>query len=92
MSLVRVKGKFQVTIPHSLRDQTGLSVGDYLEAKVERGVITLTPQTILDRRLAEGLEDLDGGRSFGPYSSAGEAEAAFGERTTTKPRKTDRRR
>ena len=49
MSIVRVKNKFQVVIPESVRDQIGVEVGDVLEAKVERGKITLTPKSIVDR-------------------------------------------
>jgi bifunctional DNA-binding transcriptional regulator/antitoxin component of YhaV-PrlF toxin-antitoxin module len=39
MPLVTVKPKHQVTIPTPARKQTGLGVGDLLEAKVERGNI-----------------------------------------------------
>ncbi len=49
MSIVRVKNKFQVVIPESVRDQIGVEVGDVLEAKVERGKITFTPKSIVDR-------------------------------------------
>jgi AbrB family looped-hinge helix DNA binding protein len=49
MSIVRVKNKYQVVIPESVRDQIGVEVGDVLEAKVERGKITLTPKSIVNR-------------------------------------------
>ncbi len=39
-------------------------------AKLERGKITLTPKSVVDRAIAEGLEDIRKGRVFGPFSSA----------------------
>ncbi len=49
MSIVRVKNKYQVVIPESVRTQIGVEVGDVLEAKVEHGKITFTPKSIVDR-------------------------------------------
>ena len=70
MAVVKIKSKFQVTLPSGLRDQIGLDVGDLLEAKVERGRITLTPKSLIDRELAEALEDVRQGRVRGPFKSA----------------------
>jgi AbrB family looped-hinge helix DNA binding protein len=70
MSLVTVKNKFQVVIPKGVREQIGVSVGDILEAKVERGRITLTPKSVVDRAIAEGLEDVRKGRVRGPFHTA----------------------
>jgi bifunctional DNA-binding transcriptional regulator/antitoxin component of YhaV-PrlF toxin-antitoxin module len=70
--LVKVKTKYQVTLPTALREQVGVSVGDVLEAKVERGKITFTPKSIIDRDLAESLEDFKNGRTYGPFNSAEE--------------------
>ena len=70
MPLVRVKTKYQVTLPDALRRQIRLGVGDLLDAKVERGKITLTPQSLVDRDIAEGLEDFRQGRFIGPFKSA----------------------
>ena len=72
MALVKVKTKYQVTLPAALREQVGLRVGDVLEAKVERGKVTFTPKSMVDREIAEGLEDLRKGRTYGPYSTADE--------------------
>ena len=47
MPLVRVKGKYQVTLPLTVREKAGLAVGDLLEAKVEGKKITLTPKLSL---------------------------------------------
>ncbi len=43
MSIVTVKNKYQVVIPRRVREQIGVAVCDILEAKLERGNITLTP-------------------------------------------------
>jgi AbrB family looped-hinge helix DNA binding protein len=72
MSLVRVKTKGQVTIPTRLRERAGLNVGDILEAKLERGKITLTPQTLLERHIAESMEQIKKGQFYGPFDTAEE--------------------
>lgn len=77
MSLVKVKAKYQVTLPASVRQKAGVAVGDLLEARVEGKKITLMPKVVVDRnfiekRLAEGLEDLNKGRVYGPFTSAKE--------------------
>ncbi len=77
MPLVKIKQKYQVTLPASVRQKAGLAVGDLLEAKVQGRKITLTPKVVIDRefiekRLAEGLEDIKKGRVYGPFSSAKE--------------------
>jgi AbrB family looped-hinge helix DNA binding protein len=71
MQLVAVKNKFQIVIPQALREQIGINIGDMLEAKVERGKITFTPKSIVDRGIAESLADFEAGRSYGPFKSAG---------------------
>lgn len=73
MSLVRVKNKYQLTLPARLREQVGVSVGDLLEAKVEKGRVIFMPKSIVDRRVAESLEDFRKGRTLGPFSNANEA-------------------
>lgn len=62
MNLVKVKTKFQVTLPTYIRKQVRLAIGDILEAKVEKGKITLEPQSLIDRRLALAMEDVRMGR------------------------------
>jgi bifunctional DNA-binding transcriptional regulator/antitoxin component of YhaV-PrlF toxin-antitoxin module len=91
VELVMVKTKYQVVIPLNIRKRVPLEVGDLLEASFENGRITLTPKTVIDRRLAEGLEDLAKGRTHGPYSSATEAVAAL-ERRAMKRKKEGRKR
>lgn len=47
----------KVTLPAELRKLVGLRAGDLLEARIERGKITLTPKSVVDLRLAESLMD-----------------------------------
>jgi AbrB family looped-hinge helix DNA binding protein len=80
--LVKVKEKFQVTLPASVRKKTGVAVGDLLEADVRGRKITLTPKVVVDRafvekRLAESFADFRKGRVYGPFSSAKEVTRAL---------------
>ena len=52
MPFVKVKEKFQVTIPVELREALHLSVGDILEATLEQDEIVLKPKVVVDRRAA----------------------------------------
>jgi AbrB family looped-hinge helix DNA binding protein len=72
MTLVRVRSKYQLTVPNALRHRVGLHVGDLLEARVERGKITLTPKSAIDRRIGQSMEDIKQGRVYGPFDSAEE--------------------
>ena len=73
MEIVAVKNKFQIVIPQHIREQVRVEIGDLLEANVENGKITFTPKSLIDRHLAEGLEDAKHGRTHGPYASAKDA-------------------
>jgi bifunctional DNA-binding transcriptional regulator/antitoxin component of YhaV-PrlF toxin-antitoxin module len=70
MSLVKVKTKGEVILPSALRARAGLNVGDLLEARFEKGKITLTPKSLIDSRIEEGLEDIRRGRTYGPFDTA----------------------
>ena len=54
MAIVTVKNKYQVVIPQAVRKQLGIKRGDLLEAKVERGKLTYTPKTAVDRVIPAG--------------------------------------
>ncbi len=69
MSLVTIKNKYQIVIPAKVRREVSLRVGDFLEASVTDGKITLAPQTLLDREVAEALADFRGGRTSGPFET-----------------------
>ena len=77
MPLVKVKDKYQVTLPASVRQKAGVAVGDFLEAKVQGKRITLTPKRVIDRELALALEDFRRGRFIGPFRTAKAAARAL---------------
>jgi AbrB family looped-hinge helix DNA binding protein len=52
LPLVKIKEKYQITIPAEVRDEMRLSVGDILEATVEDNVIVLKPKAVVDREQA----------------------------------------
>ena len=86
MPLVKVKEKYQVTLPAAVRRKAGLNVGDLLEASVEGEKITLTPKSVVDRELALALEDMKKGRVYGPYRSVEEVISSL-HRETKRSRK-----
>lgn len=59
MALIKVKERFQVTIPAPIRKKLGLKVGDYLEIKASGDCIVLKPVAVVDRRRGEALEKLE---------------------------------
>ena len=71
--LVRIKTKYQVTLPPLIREELGVDVGDLLEARIEKQQIILSPRSIIDREIALGLEDIKHGRGIGPFATAKEA-------------------
>lgn len=74
MAAVKIGISRQVVIPKKIHDELGLTPGDYLEVALQKGKVILTPKTLVDKqiekRLAEGLEDLKQGRTYGPFDSA----------------------
>lgn len=82
MPLVKVKEKYQVTLPAAVRRKAGVAVGDLLEAKVQGKKITLTPKSVIDRELALALEDYKRDRFIGPFRTAKTAIRAL-RRTAT---------
>jgi AbrB family looped-hinge helix DNA binding protein len=85
-SIVKVKTKGQVTIPTALRQRAGIDIGDLLEARIEEGKITLTPKTLIDKRLEEGLRDVRKGKIHGPFDSADDLITSL-TKTTKRPAK-----
>ncbi|MGA2371707.1 MAG: AbrB/MazE/SpoVT family DNA-binding domain-containing protein [Candidatus Korobacteraceae bacterium] len=87
MDIVTVKNKFQIVIPQHVRDKVHIGIGDLLEAKVEDGKIIFTPKSLVDRHLAEALEDLREGRTHGPYANARAAIKALETRAKRRAKK-----
>jgi AbrB family looped-hinge helix DNA binding protein len=77
LELVSVKNKFQIVIPQKIREKLKLDVGDLLEASIVDGKLTFTPKSVIDRHIAEGLDDLKHGRTHSPYKTAQAAIAAL---------------
>jgi AbrB family looped-hinge helix DNA binding protein len=80
MALVKVKQKFQVVIPESVRKRVPLAVGDMLEVVVQGRTIVLKPKLVVDRdpveeAIEEGLRDLAEGRVSPAFKSMKEMRA-----------------
>jgi len=52
LPLVKVKEKFQITLPAELREVLHLAVGDLLEATIQDNMIVLKPKIVVDREQA----------------------------------------
>jgi AbrB family looped-hinge helix DNA binding protein len=84
MALVRVKEKYQVTLPAAVREKAGVAVGDLLEADVKGKKIMLVPGSVIDRELA--LEEVRKGRTCGPFDSVDELMRSLTRRTKRRRR------
>ena len=73
MNIVKVKDKYQVTIPANVREEAGIEVGDILDAKMEKGKIIFTRKSIIDQRLAEAIADVRAGRVSPAFDNAEDA-------------------
>jgi antitoxin MazE len=71
-AIVKIGVSRQVAIPKKLHDKLGLAPGDYLQMELDGNRLVLTPQAIIERRLAEGLADVRKGRVHGPFASVPE--------------------
>jgi AbrB family looped-hinge helix DNA binding protein len=67
--VVKIGRSRQVVIPKRIHDQLGLAPGDYLAVELEGDRVVLTPQAFVEKRLAEGIEDIRRGRVHGPFQS-----------------------
>jgi bifunctional DNA-binding transcriptional regulator/antitoxin component of YhaV-PrlF toxin-antitoxin module len=87
MPLIKLKDKFQFTLPVELREELELEVGDLFEAQIEDGKIMLTPKSVVDKQLAKGLKDIQKGRVHGPFRSADELRTSLRGKTSKKKKK-----
>lgn len=49
MPLVKIKEKYQVTLPAEIRERLALKVGDLLEVALQDKNIVLKPKTLIDK-------------------------------------------
>ena len=71
-SVVKIGASRQVIIPKKIHDRLGLEPGDFLEVVLHEDKVVLTPKALVEKRLAEALEDVRRGRLHGPFDSARE--------------------
>jgi AbrB family looped-hinge helix DNA binding protein len=81
---VKIGVSRQVAIPKRIHDRLGLVPGDYLQVELKGDKLIMTPQAMIEKRLAAGLDDMKKGRMHGPFSSA--AEMASSLRKSSKAR------
>ena len=77
MPYIRVKQKFQVTIPASIRKKVDIHEGDTLEATEQDGKIVLIPQELRERSKSSGsslISLLGVKENSGLYGSAKDAD------------------
>lgn len=82
LPLVRVKDKFQITIPTKVRKQIHIKKGDILEVGVKNKVIIIKPKVLLDKAsvenaINEGLRDYKKGRIVGPFKNIKEFKSRY---------------
>jgi AbrB family looped-hinge helix DNA binding protein len=69
VAAVKIGASRQVAIPKKLHDELGLSPGDYLEVERQGNRIIMTPKSLVEKRLAEALDDVKHGRMGGPHDT-----------------------
>ena len=83
MPLTKVRQKGRVTIPQDTRERPAFEEGDHLDVTLEDSRIVLTPTEVVERHPAidaaieEGLADVRGGRTYGPFDSVEEMTEYF---------------
>jgi len=70
MPLLKIKQRYQVTIPNAIRERIGLGIGDFLEAEVKKSQIVLTHRRTMDEGLQESIGEAKEGKLIGPFRSA----------------------
>ena len=89
MTVVKVRTKYQVTIPEKVRRQVGLEVGDYVEVEAQGSEIVIIPKSLVDKEDAwfwskewqkkerEADEAIKKGELIGPFATTQEAVEAL---------------
>ena len=50
MPIVKVRKRYQLTIPEEVREQLGLAVGDYVEIKAHGEEAVIVPKKLVDKQ------------------------------------------
>jgi len=77
MPTVKIGQSRQVVIPKKIHDALKLKPGDILDVELRTGEVVFTPKALIDRRLAEALEDIKSGRVSESFGSAKELLASL---------------
>jgi|SRR3989338_1702680 len=76
-AIVKLGMSRQIAIPKRFWSELKLRSGEYMQIKPQGQSLVLTPKTLVDKNLEEGLaqsfKDFEEGRSYGPFETAEEA-------------------
>lgn len=87
---ITLREKTRLVVPPSVQRRAGIKVGDRLQFKASRGVVTIltkpaddeyTPEQrrVIDRSVAKGLDDIKKSRVYGPFNTAEEMASSIEE-------------
>lgn len=68
--LLKIKQRYQVTIPNIIRKKIGLEIGDLLETRIKKSQILLTRKRATDEGLKKSLREAGEGKLIGPFRNA----------------------
>jgi antitoxin MazE len=89
MHLVKIKERYQITIPNSLRKNFNIAVGDYMELEKKNGEIILRPVKLVhpehayfyskewQQGEAEADKDIANGDVLGPFDNVTDTKNAL---------------
>jgi AbrB family looped-hinge helix DNA binding protein len=77
MPIVKIGQSRQVVIPKKIHAALKLKPGDLLDVEIRTGEVVFTPKALVDRQLAEALEDIKHGRVSESFGSAQELLASL---------------
>jgi AbrB family looped-hinge helix DNA binding protein len=98
MPISKLGQRRQIVIPKEICDELGLEEGDFVEVARAESRIIITPKklvdadeiltpaqrAVIDERLAESLDDITHGRTYGPFTSVDAMVDSLHEGTHTK--------
>jgi AbrB family looped-hinge helix DNA binding protein len=101
MPISKLGQRRQVVIPKDICEALGLEIGDFVEVRQVKGSVVIKPKKLvdadevltpsqkveIDARLAEGLEDIEQGRVYGPFDSVAALHRSLREGKSSTTRK-----